>query len=73
MHLDPGINSQRGHPGTQSALPMHAGNFDLFPDAALRRGIRTHSGLDGLSHRMQGFFFTGLNVIDHLRIKDNDN
>jgi len=30
MHLDPRINSQRGHPGAQSTLPMHAGNFDLL-------------------------------------------
>lgn len=30
IHLDSGINSQRGHPGAQSTLPMHAGNFDLL-------------------------------------------
>jgi len=30
MHLDPRINSQRGHPGTQPPLPVDAGNFELL-------------------------------------------
>jgi hypothetical protein len=30
MHLDPWINSQRGHPGTQSTLTVDAGNFELL-------------------------------------------
>jgi hypothetical protein len=30
MHLDPRINSQRGHPGTQPTLPVDAGNFELL-------------------------------------------
>jgi len=29
-HLDPRINSQRGHPGTQPTFPVDAGNFDLL-------------------------------------------
>jgi hypothetical protein len=30
MHLDPRINSHRGHPGTQPTLPVDAGNFELL-------------------------------------------
>jgi len=30
MHLDPGINSQRGHPGTKPTPPVDAGDFDLL-------------------------------------------
>jgi hypothetical protein len=30
MHLDPRINSQRCHAGTQATLPVDAGDFDLL-------------------------------------------
>jgi hypothetical protein len=30
MHLDPWINSQRGHPGTQPTPPVDAGDFEVF-------------------------------------------